>query len=134
MSTPVMYTLDIRLQGAPPERVTIDDKLTVGSSPQAEISIEGLNLDAIHCIFRYYNEILTVYNIGAKTVTYLDKQPLEGGRMYVLDKGDKLNIGKLEIIIRKSASRSGSSTPDTDETDPNIDVSMLEKAILKAWK
>ncbi len=94
----VVYHLDIRMPDAPPQRIQVKGKLMIGQSDTADIHIKGRGLLSKHAIFRINNDVLSIHNFSPETS--LNGQKLAPGRMYIVAKGDKLNMGQLDIIIR----------------------------------
>jgi len=94
-----IYSLDIRIPDAPPQRVSIRSKLTLGASPDRDLVLKGRGLSPHHAIFRLHNDVLSLHNLAANS--QLDANPLQPGRQYVIDKGDKITLGEVEILIRK---------------------------------
>jgi len=113
------YALDIRVPDAAPQRVVIKRKIVLGSDPNADVSITGLGLSPRHCSFRVHNDILSIHNLGNDTV--IDKQELASGRMYIIDKGDKIKIGEMEIFIRKEKV---ALDDDEEEEEDNANTSI----------
>jgi len=61
--------------------------------------MKNVGLSPTHCSFKLQNEVLSIHNLGKET--YIGKKELHSGKMYILDKGDKLTIGELEVLIRQ---------------------------------
>ncbi|MEK6625712.1 MAG: FHA domain-containing protein, partial [Bdellovibrionota bacterium] len=95
----VLYLLDLRMSDAPPQRIQVHGKLVLGQHESADVHIKGRGLLSKHAIFWVGNDVLSVHNFSPETE--LNDRPLAPGRMYILDKGDKLVMGELEIIIRR---------------------------------
>ncbi|HAZ13326.1 MAG: hypothetical protein A2X86_15115 [Bdellovibrionales bacterium GWA2_49_15] len=95
----VVYLLDIRMPDSPPQRIQVNGKLVLGQHEDADVHIKGRGLLSKHAIFRISNDVLSMHNFSPETK--LGDKLLAPGRMYILDKGDKLVMGQLDIIIRR---------------------------------
>ncbi|MBI2520302.1 MAG: FHA domain-containing protein [Bdellovibrio sp.] len=95
----VVYLLDVRIPDSPPQRIQVRGKLVMGQHENADVQIKGRGLLAKHAIFRIANGVLSMHNFSPET--QLNGKELAPGRMYILDKGDKLVMGQLDIIIRR---------------------------------
>ncbi|PIK16137.1 FHA domain-containing protein [Halobacteriovorax sp. JY17] len=122
MSNQINYELDIRFPDQSPHRVSIINKLSLGSSDKSELCIEDYNLSPLHLSFRTHNGVLSLHNLGGQNKTYLGKQELIHGKMYILNIGDELKLGDIEIFIREGDAPN--ETPDElkglfeEKTDP----------------
>ena len=122
MSNNVTYELDIRFPDQSPHRVNIDGKLSLGSSDKSELCIEDYNLSPLHLSFRTHNGVLSLHNLGGQNKTILGSQELIHGKMYILNVGDELKLGDIEIFIREGEEKE--ETPDElkelfeEKTDP----------------
>ena len=96
----LVYFLDFRIPGADSERIPVIDKITVGSAEDVEVSVDDFGLAPRHGIFRVHNDILSLHNLGGSDNSFIGKQPLIQGKMYIIDKGDKISLGDLEFIVR----------------------------------
>ncbi|OUR99919.1 hypothetical protein A9Q84_02495 [Halobacteriovorax marinus] len=103
MSDPVSFVLDIRFPDQAPQRVSVSGKLVIGSSEKSDVSIEEYGLSPMHLSFRVHNSVLSLHNLGGKNETHLGEQLLNHGKMYILNIGDELKLGDIEIIIRAEA-------------------------------
>ena len=97
-NTEVIFSLDIRMSNAPPQRVRITKRTVLGSSEDADISIQGRGLNSKHLIFKQSHSALQVTCLGPDVK--IGKSQVEKGNARLLDKGDKVSVGELEIIIR----------------------------------
>lgn len=131
MSDQVSYELDIRFPDQSPHRVEIEGKLSLGSSEKSDLCIEDYGLSPVHLSFRTHNGVLSLHNLAGKNKTLLADQELIHGKMYILNIGDELKIGDINIFIRE-----GEQTEETpeelkslfeDETDPNVEAPTPEK-------
>ncbi|MCO4792316.1 MAG: hypothetical protein KC493_01295 [Bacteriovoracaceae bacterium] len=96
----VLYFLDIRVPEADSHRVAVISSLSIGSSDEVEVSVEEFGLAPRHGIFRVHNDILSLHNLGGSGKSSIGDQELQHGKMYLVDSGDKLSLGELEIIVR----------------------------------
>ncbi|MBT6326193.1 MAG: FHA domain-containing protein, partial [Bdellovibrionales bacterium] len=97
--TQLSYILDIRPPEGDHKRITVNKRITLGSSKEVDLSMNDVGLSPTHCSFKLQNEVLSIHNLGKET--FIGKKELHSGKMYILDKGDKLTIGELEVLIRQ---------------------------------
>ncbi|WP_096909791.1 FHA domain-containing protein [Halobacteriovorax marinus] len=126
MSKDINYELDIRFPDQSPHRVSVVDKLSIGSSEKSDLCVEDYNLSPLHLSFRTHNGVLSIHNLGGKNKTLLGAQELIHGKMYILNIGDELKLGDIEIFIREGDLQE--ETPEElknlfeDKTDPVIET------------
>jgi hypothetical protein len=96
------YLLEIRPKNLPTQRLTIKEKITVGKSEKADITIEDHGLDSLQAIFRLRDESLYVQSTSKKNNSSIGSQEMIPKKMYMLDQGDKITFGNVEIYIRTS--------------------------------
>ncbi len=94
-----VYKLDVRLPKTESQKVKVEETLTVGSDPSANFIIQDQGLAPIHFNFRQQNEVLTLTMLGEDNSAKIGKQKLQQGKMYILDKSDKVNINKVKIVV-----------------------------------
>lgn len=128
MSKEVTYELDIRFPDQSPHRETITNKLSLGSSSKCDLCIEDYNLSPLHLSFRTHNGVLSLHNLGGTNTTTLGEQVLHHGKMYILNIGDNLKAGDIEVFIREGETLTEDETPTNlkelfeEATDPNYEV------------
>jgi hypothetical protein len=96
----LVYLLDYKIPGANAERIPVIEKLTVGSADDVDVAVDDFGLAPHHAIFRVHNDVLSIHNLGGSDNSFIGKQALVHGRMYIIDAGDKISLGELEFIIR----------------------------------
>ncbi len=101
METIKVYKLDLAVPKEDARQITIKDKATIGSDPSADVVIQNHNLSPIHLSFQRQNQVLTLTMLGEDRSTKIGSQKLLQGKMYLLEKGDKLAIGKVKMVIRE---------------------------------
>ncbi len=99
----LVYFLNFKTPGVNSGRIPIIKKLTIGSSSDVEVIIDDLNLAPNHGVFRVHNDVLSLYNLGGNDHSFIGKQPLIHGKMYILDSGDELSLGGLDLIVSTEA-------------------------------
>lgn len=129
MSKYINYELDIRFPDQSPHRESITNKLSLGSSTKCDLCIEDYNLSPLHLSFRTHNGVLSLHNLGGTNITTLGTQELHHGKMYILNTGDNLKVGDIEIFIREGeAVEDDDQTPEElkelfeEKTDPNFNI------------
>lgn len=126
----VVYFLDIKIPDGDAHRVAIFDSVSIGSSGDVEVSVEEFGLAPRHGIFKVHNDILSLHNLGGNGKTALDGHNLQHGKMYIVDKGDKLSMGDLEILIRTEniSSKSDFAKLVSEESGEEVSVEDLINA------
>lgn len=94
------YVLEIRLPNQAPVRYEIEKKIALGSDARCKIHLRDFALSPIHCLFLNKQGVLTIQCGSDNPTIYLEKTPLEKGKKYALDSGDKIKIDKIDIIVR----------------------------------
>ena len=123
-----IYVLDVRVPKKDANRIQITEQMTIGSDPSCDIHIPDHNLAPLQGRFRYQNEVLTLTQFGPEENAKLGRQKLKPGKMYIIDKGDKISFFDIKIIIRMEKvlkeeleeEEYEEIDVDEDSTDPNI--------------
>lgn len=118
------YQLEIHLPDNDVETIDLIGSTILGSSEQAELCIEDYDLPAKLCRFRIAQGVLTVMNIGGqkKPPFKIGKQKIERGKMYILDHGDVLSFGKLEIIVHELSQNEDEVEDEDEDEDESQDL------------
>jgi|GEM_PF-4613831 len=93
-----VYILEVKMAKGPTQRVYVKGKVTLGSAEGIELQIKGRGLKAKHAIFRPNNDVLSIHTYAGDIEQ--NGNQLASGKMYILEEGDKLTLGELDIIIR----------------------------------
>jgi hypothetical protein len=115
--TVVFYSIDLRAPGRDPKRVTVKGPVSLGSDPKCEVHLEEFGLSPLHAKLKVSNQVLTITNLGGDGRTKIGDQALEQGRMYIIDKGDKVEMGEVSFIVRT----------DEEEVDEGALTQLLEE-------
>ena len=94
-----VYKLEFAIPKEDRQQIKIGEKITVGSDPSADVVIQKHNLSPVHLIFQQQNDILNLTMLGEDHSAKIGSQKLLQGKMYLLEKGDKLAIGKIKMSI-----------------------------------
>ncbi|TNE97017.1 MAG: FHA domain-containing protein [Deltaproteobacteria bacterium] len=123
----VVYFLDIQIPDGDAHRVAIFDSVSIGSSADVEVSVEEFGLAPRHAIFKVHNDILSLHNLGGNGKTSLEGHQLQHGKMYIVEKGDSLSMGELELVIESQDIKSKEDFYNLvgQESDEEIDVDEL---------
>ena len=113
--TELAYSLDLRVPDQDNKRVPVNPLITLGSDQEADICLQNFTLAPKHCVFRVNNEVLSILNLAPDGATKIGKQELGQGKMYIIDKGDEIDLGEMSIYIRreKVPLGQGASSEDT---------------------
>lgn len=99
--TNIIYSIDVRSDDLPLGRMEIKGRLVLGSSDVCDFHVENKKVAPEHFVFKTSNDVLMLHNLGGNEGNKIGNNELQHGKMYILDKGDKLTFQDLEIIIRK---------------------------------
>jgi hypothetical protein len=80
---------------------SIDQELAIGSDEKCSLYIVDQDLSPLHIKLKIQNEILSLIQMGPNDSTKIGKQSLKHGKMYILDTGDKIQLGKIKAEIKQ---------------------------------
>jgi hypothetical protein len=92
--------LDIRIPGKTPLKIEVRDEFSAGSDPRNDLVLIGKKVRPKHLRFEKKEEILILHFLGKENEAFLNSIPMEEGKNYMLEKGDVIQVGSTEIIIR----------------------------------
>lgn len=97
-----MYILDVKVPDQTPRKLSVHDQILAGLDPRNDLILVDPAVEARHFHFKNNKEenLLTVQILGSDNSTLLNGVPLEKGKSYLLEKGDTLKCGRVEIKIR----------------------------------
>jgi len=95
----IKYGLEIKVPKEDKQRIDILENITLGSSDRSDIVIEAEGVSPLHLKFKIEDEVLTVTNLGGAGNTKVGRHALGQGKTYILDKGDKITIGKTTLLV-----------------------------------
>lgn len=98
-----MYILDVKVPDQTPRKLGVHDQILAGLDPRNDLILVDPAVEARHFHFKNKDNLLTVQILGADNSTFLNGVPLEKGKSYLLEKGDSLKCGRVEIRIRFEA-------------------------------
>jgi hypothetical protein len=118
------------------QKLEVGKEVSFGSSRECRLPITGQGLAPLEGKFRFQNEVLTYTQMSDGKLIRIGKQVCQKGRMYILEKGDRITTEKkegkdekLKIIVRieerdqyGNVTNSFEMDSDYDETDPNISI------------
>lgn len=129
-----VYYLEVHDPRDGKNQVRVHGEISVGSARNNTICIDEVGLAPKHCIFRVHQEVLTVFQAAESGTSKIGRQTLDSGRMYILEKGDKLILGELKIVIRLEKEIIEDALPDEEEendlndtTDPGAEAPNFEE-------
>lgn len=94
------FLLDIRIPGKTPLKIEVRDEFSAGSDPRNDLVLIGKKVRPKHLRFEKKEEILILHFLGKENEAFLNSIPMEEGKNYMLEKGDVIQVGSTEIIIR----------------------------------
>lgn len=127
LNTDMVYSLDVRIPDQLPKRIEIIDRVLAGIDPRNDLILIDPKVLAKHFLFRLRNNILTVQFLGKDAETFLNGLPLENGKLYILEKGDILKVGTIEIIIRRDTNIIKASGPSNTPAPRKVNLEKLAK-------
>ena len=99
-SEKLLFLLDVKTSHQIVTSVEVSDQLIAGIDPRNDLILIDPKVKTKHFLFRLTNNTLTVHNLGEDGDSFLNGLALEMGKLYILEKGDSLTVGKIEIKIR----------------------------------
>ena len=103
-----IYILDVIFPKELAQKLEVEREISFGSSRDCDLAITGQGLSPIQGKFRFQNEILTYTHMSQDELIRIGNQVCKKGRMYILEKGDRITTEKkegkeekLKIIIRR---------------------------------
>ncbi|MBC7427065.1 MAG: FHA domain-containing protein [Bacteriovorax sp.] len=94
------FHLDVRIENMPPMKIDVIDTVTAGLDPRSDLTLSGAKIKNRHLIFTKKEENLALHYLGNTNQTFLNSIPLEEGKVYLLEPGDRIQLTGVEIIIR----------------------------------
>ena len=88
--------------------------MTVGRSPQADITIDDDRISRVHCAIKWEDDTITIENKGSKNGTYVDSQKISHAH---LPPGVSLQLGHSVMKIEYK-----------DETEIRFEESLIHRA------
>ncbi|WP_127717382.1 FHA domain-containing protein [Halobacteriovorax sp. HLS] len=130
MTRPLSFELEINFPDQSPHNIPLENKLSLGSTDVSELCIEDYGLAPMHLSFRVHNGILSLHNLGGTYPTHLGEQKLNHGKMYLLNIGDIIKCGEVQIKILEGSIEQTPPAPATEQTEPeNIDDTFEEMKV-----
>lgn len=127
-----VYYLEVHDPSEGKNQVRVHGEISLGSAHSNSICVEEVELAPKHCVFRVHQEVLTVFQVAESGTSKIGRQSLDAGRMYILEKGDKLTLGELKIVVRLEKEIIEEALPDDEDelediTDPNVGTPALDQ-------
>lgn len=95
----LLFILEVRIPEQTPIEYEIGEQFLAGLDPRNDLILVDPKVKTKHFIFRNGKSILTVHYTGADGDSLLNGIPLEKDKTYILEKGDILKVGRIDIII-----------------------------------
>ena len=74
---------------------------SIGRSPDAEFMVDAALVSRLHCQFTATADTLEVKDLGSTNGTFVNGQRVTAAELH---EGDRLSVGRLELIVLRSAS------------------------------
>ncbi len=125
-----LYALVLKIEGVDSQEIPVESDLLVGSSEDAQISIEGADLDDQHATFKINAEVLSVLN-HTDDRSFIGEQKLQKGKNYVLNHGDNILLGGATFIVKKIGvdliDADESVSPETKDLDAEVTAEDIQE-------
>lgn len=95
------FRLDVRIVNQSPMRIDVIDTVTAGIDPRNDLVLVGKKINKKHFEFEAKGENLALHYLGHDRQTFLNSLPLEEGKTYLLEPGDKIELTGVKIFIRQ---------------------------------
>lgn len=93
------FRLNVLIDKRPPLKIDVVDVITVGLDPRNDLVLVGKKINNRHLSFELKGENLALHYLGFSNQTFLNNLPLEEGKIYLLEVGDKINLTDVEITV-----------------------------------
>lgn len=124
-----VYFLETHAPKQGKKQYRVDHEISLGSAKSNDISFSELDLAPKHCVFRTHQGVLTVFQVAESGSTKIGRQSLENGRMYILEKSDKLTLGDLKIVIKvEKVAPEDIQDEEDEENDLNLESPVDDQA------
>ncbi len=125
----LMYILDVKANDQSPRKIVVHDHLLAGLDPRNDLVLVDPKIGPKHFLFKTNDALLTLQFLGADHTTFLNTLPLESGKMYVVEQGDTLKCGKVEIHIHQDLLP---NRPPAEKRESPLKHELLTPLTLKA--
>jgi pSer/pThr/pTyr-binding forkhead associated (FHA) protein len=95
------FILDIRKKNQLPLFVEVITSISIGTDPRNDIVLSSPKIRVKHLLFEIKNNVLVLKHLALNNQTYLNANPLEENKSYIIDENDHLQMYEVEIIIKK---------------------------------
>ncbi|MBH47687.1 MAG: hypothetical protein CME71_05915 [Halobacteriovorax sp.] len=130
-----VYYLEIQHPEEGKQLFRLGGETTIGSASNNTIVIKEHDLAPRHCVLRVHQDILTLFQVAESGSTKLGRQSLDNGRMYILEKSDKLFLREIKCTVKLEKEKVQEIEEQVEEdsdveifdedTDQDIDISEL---------
>lgn len=98
------FILETRIPDQSPRKIEVIDRVLAGIDPRNDLILIDPKIKTKHFLFRKRDDLLSVHYLGQDADTTLNTLRLEKGKVYLLEQGDILKVGKIEIaVLREKA-------------------------------
>jgi len=101
MTPELVYILDVKSPDQSPRKLVVHDFLLAGLDPRNDLVLMDSLISPKHFHFKSKNGLLSLHFLGETGSTTLNNLPLEHDKHYLLDSGDTLKCGRIQIRIRQ---------------------------------
>lgn len=119
-SPEIRFTLDVRIPKKLPQRMDVVEAVNLGSDPRNDIIIGSEDgCAAKQFTFRMRANALIGINLSdPEQIVQLNQSPMIEGKHYLLEKGDRILLNKIEIIIRQDST--GQLSKGLESSNPKL--------------
>lgn len=135
-----VYYLEIHHPDDGKQVIRLGPETTIGSASNNTIVIKEHDLAPRHCVLRLHQDILTLFQVAESGSSKIGRQSLDNGRMYILEKSDKLFLREIKCLVKlekekveiepEPTEQEDDESPSEaeifdEDTDQDIDISEL---------
>ncbi|MFX3675553.1 MAG: FHA domain-containing protein [bacterium] len=130
-----VYYLEILHPDDGKQLIRLGPETTIGSASNNTVVIKEHELAPRHCVLRVHQDILTLFQVAESGSSKIGRQSLDNGRMYILEKSDKLFLREIKCTVKLEKEKVQEIEEPTEEeseaeifdevTDQDIDISEL---------
>ncbi len=117
----LVFTLDVRVPDKSSTKLKVIDRILAGLDPRNDLILIDPKVKTKHFLFRKRNNILTVHYLGNDGDSSLNGVPLEKGKLYILEKDDILQVGKIEIRILRETGIASAPSLEKEKLEEEFD-------------
>lgn len=101
------------------KNISLEKKITIGSHPSNTLCLKDPSIDDYHCVIQQKEDVVIIHNLANDhKMTLIEGFSLGIGKMYLLNPGDRIQIGNYQLLFPlKEAATVPSVPPSFDEEE-----------------